>query len=73
MKMKKKAALAAAALLTATNFSACSNFNQDVYGPPTDEWEVEEQNDTETVSGEDISQIETSTDDSETTEGEDVQ
>ncbi|MDE6710496.1 MAG: hypothetical protein K2J76_08400 [Oscillospiraceae bacterium] len=25
-----------------TNFSACSNFNQDVYGPPVREWEQEE-------------------------------
>lgn len=34
MKIKKKAALAAAALLTVTGFSACGNINQDVYGPP---------------------------------------
>lgn len=41
MKIKKKAAIAAA-FLTMTNFSACSNYNQDVYGPPVTEWEQEE-------------------------------
>lgn len=34
MKMKKKAALAAAALLTVTGFSACGNVGEGVYGPP---------------------------------------
>lgn len=72
MKIKKKAAIAAA-FLTAASFSACSNFNQDVYGPPPDEQEIEQQNNTETVSGEEVSQIETNTDNSETTEEEDVQ
>lgn len=72
MKIKKKAAIAAA-FLTAASFSACSNFNQDVYGPPPDEQEIEQQNDTETVSGEEVSQSETNTDNSETTEEEDVQ
>lgn len=72
MKIKKKAAVAAA-FLTAASFSACSNFNQDVYGPPPDEREIEQQNDTETVSGEDVSQNKASTDDSETTEGENIQ
>lgn len=72
MKIKKKTAIAAA-FLTAASFSACSNFNQDVYGPPPDEQEIEQQNDTETVSGEEVSQSETNTDNSETTEEEDVQ
>lgn len=72
MKIKKKAAVAAA-FLTAASFSACSNFNQDVYGPPPDEQEIEQQNDTETVSGEEVLQSETNTDNSETTEEEDVQ
>ena len=48
-------------------------YNKRVYGPPPDEQEIEQQNDTETVSGEDVSQSETNTDNSETTEEEDVQ
>ena len=32
--MKKKAALAAAALLAVTGFSACGNVGEGVYGPP---------------------------------------
>lgn len=72
MKIKKKAAIAAA-FLTMANFSACDNVGSGVYGPPPDEQEIEQQNDTETVSGEDVSQSETNTDNSETTEEEDVQ
>lgn len=60
MKIKKKAAIAAA-FLTMTNFSACNNFNQDVYGPPMTEWEQEE-TDTEIISNEDATQSETETD-----------
>lgn len=59
--MKMKAAIAAAAFLTMTNFSACNNFNQEVYGPPEfEEWELEE-NDTEIISNEDATQSETET------------
>lgn len=60
MKIKKKAAIAAAAFLTMTNFSACNNYNQDVYGPPVREWEQEE-TDTETVSNADTTQNEETT------------
>lgn len=42
IKSKKKAALAAAALMTVTGFSACGNRNQDVYGPPIEDSEYEE-------------------------------
>lgn len=34
MKINKKAAIAAAALLTVTGFSACGNVGEGVYGPP---------------------------------------
>ena len=76
MKIKKKAALAAA-FLTMTNFSACSNFNQEVYGPPLDpdeKWEQEE-TDTEIVSNDDTTQSEEepSPDTSEETEGDEQQ
>ena len=73
MKIKKKAALAAA-FLTMTNFSACSNFNQDVYGPPMTEWEQEE-TDTEIVINYDTTQSEEETglDTSEETEGDEQQ
>ena len=67
MKIKKKAALAAAAFLTMTNFSACSNYNQDVYGPPVEEWEIEE-TDTESVNDDDTTQSKT-----ETTDGDEQQ
>lgn len=69
MKIKKKAAIAAA-FLTMTNFSACSNFNQDVYGPPVRETEQEE-----TVSNDDTAQNEEETDSdvSEETQGDEQQ
>ncbi|MDE7288636.1 MAG: hypothetical protein K2N71_03905 [Oscillospiraceae bacterium] len=60
MKIKKKAAIAAAAFLTMTNFSACSNYNQDVYGPPVRELDQEE-TDTEIVSNDNTTQSETET------------
>lgn len=68
MKIKKKAALAAVL------FSAALNTACNVYGPPEDESAFEE-NDTEIVSSEDVTQSnsEANTDNSETTEGEDVQ
>ncbi|MBD5145132.1 MAG: hypothetical protein HDT21_04365 [Ruminococcus sp.] len=74
MKIKKKAAIAAAAFLTLTNFSACNNFNQDVYGPPITEWEQEE-TDTEIVSNYDTIQSEekNSSDNSEETERDEQQ
>lgn len=34
MKIKRKSALAAAALMTVTSFSACGNVGEGVYGPP---------------------------------------
>lgn len=70
MKIKKKAAIAAAAFLAMTNFSACSNVNQDVYGSPLEEWEQEETN-METVSNDGTTRSgeETDNDVSEETEG----
>lgn len=60
MKIKRKAAIAAA-FLTMTNFSACNNYNQDVYGPPPETWGQEE-TDTEIVSNDDTTPSETETD-----------
>ena len=70
MKIKKKAAVAAAAFLTMTNFSACNNVNQDVYGPPPETHEY-----TETTNNDDTPQNEeeTDTDNSETSEGDEQQ
>lgn len=74
MKINNKAAIAAAVLLTMTNFSACDNVNQDTYGPPMETWKVEE-TDTEPVNDEDTppNDEETGTDNSETTEGDEQQ
>lgn len=70
MKIKKKAAIAAAVFTAAINFSACDNYASGVYGPPSEEWEYEE-TDTEIVSNDDAAQSETETDPdtSEETEG----
>lgn len=76
MKIKKKAAAAAAVFAAAMNFSACDNYNGDVYGPPTETW-AQEETDTEAVSNDDAtpseSESETSPDNSETTEGDEQQ
>lgn len=39
MKMKKKAAIAAAVFAAAMNFSACDNYASGVYGPPNEDFE----------------------------------
>lgn len=74
MKIKKKAAVAAAVFAAAMNFSACDNVPDAVYGPPTETWGQEE-TDTEVVSNDGTTQSEeeTSPDTSEETEGDEQQ
>ena len=52
MKVKKKAAAAAAFFSVAINFSACHNFNADVYGPTAEDFDDEAvtQSETENIS-----------------------
>ena len=56
MKIKKNAAIAAAIFTAAINFSACDNYADTVYGPPS-----YEETDTEIVSNDDNSQSEEET------------
>ncbi len=60
MKIKKKAAIAAAAVFTAAmSFRACNNVTSVVYGPPPEEWELTlTKPDTETVNNDDTNQSE---------------
>lgn len=52
MKVKKKAAAAAAFFSVAMSFSACHNYNQNVYGPPPEDYnnEAVTQSETENIS-----------------------
>ncbi len=70
MKIKKKTALAAAVFTAAMNFSACDNYADTVYGPPSETPEY-----TETVSNDDNSQSEeeNASDASEETKGDEQQ
>ena len=77
MKIKKKAAIAAAAVFTAAmSFRACDNLTSTVYGPPPEEWELTlTKPDTEIVNNDDTTQSEKENghDTSEETEGDEQQ